>query len=75
MTDATRIVLTGGGGRLGGEIKRLLPGIVTPDLPDFDVCNADQVENMLDEYRPDLVIHAAAYTNVAGGGRPADCGG
>jgi dTDP-4-dehydrorhamnose reductase len=66
MTDSMRIVLTGGGGRLGSELKSLLPGVITPDLPAFDICNAEQVERMLDEHRPDLVVHAAAYTNVAG---------
>ena len=65
-TNFERIVLTGGGGRLGSEIKRLLPGIITPDLPDFDICKAEQVEAVLDEYQPEIVVHAAAYTNVAG---------
>lgn len=60
-----RILMTGGGGRLGSEIRSLLPGIYTPDLPDFDVTRRDDVDKAFDEFKPQLVIHAAAYTNVS----------
>ena len=63
------IVLTGGGGRLGSELKQLLPGIITPDLPDFDITCSDHVESVLDQHKPKLVVHAAAYTNVGGAER------
>lgn len=61
-----KILLTGGGGRLGSEIKQVIPDLITPDLPDFDICKPEQVEATLDKYQPDVVVHAAAYTNVAG---------
>ncbi|MHB1457169.1 MAG: SDR family oxidoreductase [Armatimonadota bacterium] len=60
-----RILMTGGGGRLGSEIKSLLPGIHTPDLPDFNITCNDDVDKAFDEFKPLLVIHAAAYTNVS----------
>lgn len=61
-----RILLTGGGGRLGAELKKLLPGIITPDLPEFNIVNRRDVEEVLAAYQPALVVHAAAYTNVSG---------
>jgi dTDP-4-dehydrorhamnose reductase len=60
-----KILITGGGGRLGNEIRNLLPGIIAPDLPDFDITRRNDVERIFDEFKPKLVIHAAAYTNVS----------
>ncbi|MHB1002040.1 MAG: SDR family oxidoreductase [Armatimonadota bacterium] len=60
------ILFTGGGGRLGSEIKLLIPGIITPDLPGFNITNFNHVTSVIDEFKPKLVVHAAAYTNVGG---------
>ncbi len=70
MTDTTeRILFTGGGGRLGTAIRALLPGLITPDLPEFDLTRPDDVAATLDAQRPTLIVHAAAYTDVAGAER------
>lgn len=64
-----RIILTGGGGRLGTELRLLLPGLIAPDLPDFDITRLSDVERAIDMHEPELLVHAAAYTNVSGAER------
>ena len=66
MISSDRILFTGGGGRLGGEVRKLLPGLVTPDLPEFDITRPGDVNEAVSHYRPELIVHAAAYTNVPG---------
>ena len=61
--------MTGGNGRLGNELRRLIPAVAAPDLPEFDITRPADIERALDEYRPELVVHAAAYTDVAGAER------
>ena len=59
-----RILLTGGGGRLGSEIRELIPALIAPSSRELDVTDASQVQEVLARTQPDVVIHAAAYTNV-----------
>ncbi|HAU37818.1 MAG TPA: NAD(P)-dependent oxidoreductase [Phycisphaerales bacterium] len=66
---AERMLLTGGSGRLGRELQRLLPGIAAPGRDELDVTRAETVVAALDRWRPEVVIHAAAYTDVAGAER------
>lgn len=60
-----RILLTGGTGRLGTELRSLLPGIIAPARSELDITDPTGVGQALDRYRPSLVVHAAAYTDVA----------
>lgn len=60
------ILLTGGNGRLGTELRALLPGLVAPTSADMDVTDAAQVMAVVTRERPDVIVHAAAYTNVGG---------
>ncbi|MCI0584500.1 MAG: NAD(P)-dependent oxidoreductase [Chloroflexi bacterium] len=70
-----RIAVTGAGGRLGGAILRVIAaGSVSPAvaaveaLPwgraELDLDAPDSVGEHLDASQPDLVIHAAAWTDV-----------
>lgn len=59
-----RILMTGGGGRLGTELQALLPQIFAPRSNQLDVTNSAQVTEVFRRERPEIVIHAAAYTNV-----------
>jgi len=59
--------MTGGSGRLGSELAPLLPGIITPGWPDeLDVTDPCSVDAVLARWQPEVVVHAAAYTDVAG---------
>ncbi|WP_240741702.1 NAD(P)-dependent oxidoreductase [Deinococcus sp. KSM4-11] len=59
-----RILLTGGSGRLGTELRALLPGVVAPPSSELDVTQALQVLDVAERLRPKVIVHAAAYTNV-----------
>ena len=59
-------MLTGGEGRLGTELRSLIPGIFAPKEAEMDITHPEQIEKWLDAIRPTVVVHAAAYTNVAG---------
>ena len=60
------LLLTGGSGRLGSELRTLMPGIIAPPSAELDLTNAANVQHALRLYKPDVVVHAAAYTNVKG---------
>ena len=62
-----RILVTGGGGLLAGQLKQLAP----PDSEfifaghlEFDLTNPAQMARRLSELRPDAVINTAAYNLV-----------
>jgi dTDP-4-dehydrorhamnose reductase len=63
-----RIAITGGRGQLGRELARLLSpnhGIVILDLPECDITQRAEIDSIV-SYLPDVVIHAAAMTDVDG---------
>jgi len=60
-----RILITGADGQLGWELQQVLAG---EDLqlflwPEFDLLKPD-VKGKVQAAKPDVVVHAAAYTNV-----------
>jgi dTDP-4-dehydrorhamnose reductase len=62
-----RVLVAGSGGQLGRALSASVPAGVTliaPPEAEFDVCNADQVAEVVGAARPDLVINAAAWTAV-----------
>jgi dTDP-4-dehydrorhamnose reductase len=61
--------LTGAGGRLGTELLALVPGLIPLRRPEFDLTDPECVARSLDRWKPDVVVHAAAYTDVAGAER------
>ncbi len=60
------ILLTGGNGRLGSELKTLVAEVVAPSSHDLDITNSSAVAQTLDHEQPKFIVHAAAYTNVSG---------
>lgn len=68
-----RILITGASGQLGHELQHVLHDqqLMPADMPDFDLTKPG-VETHIKAARPDVVIHAAAYTDVDGAeGEPA----
>lgn len=65
-----RILVTGGQGQLGHAVQDtgLQRGfeIITPGHEELDVTDLGGIKRALDQYTPQVVIHAAAYTNVDG---------
>ena len=68
-----RILITGAHGQLGTELQRVLHGheTVPVDLPGFDLTQSSCRQHIVDA-RPDVVIHAGAYTDVDGAERDPD---
>ena len=62
-----KILLTGGNGQLAKQIELKFKDIyelVTLSKNDLDVTNRENVESVLVNFKPDIIINAAAYTDV-----------
>ncbi|MDW8426901.1 MAG: sugar nucleotide-binding protein, partial [Meiothermus sp.] len=59
------ILVTGGTGRLGTALRGLMPGLIAPGREELDITDLASVERSLQRYQPQVVVHAAAYTDVA----------
>lgn len=66
------VLLTGGSGRLGTELRAALPGLVAPTSTEMDVTDPAAVSATFSALKPGVVIHAAAYTDVARAERERD---
>ena len=65
----TRIVLVGRNGQVGWELERSLAGlgeIVALGRAQLDLADAPRVGSVVQAYAPDLVVNAAAFTDVEG---------
>ncbi len=62
-----RVALLGSKGQLGRELARTCPAtheLMGWDLPELDICDYAALSREMQAYRPQLVINAAAYTDV-----------
>lgn len=62
------ILITGANGQLGQALRKTLieHQLTLIDLPEVDITNRDQIQQLMVSSRPELVIHCAAYTDVDG---------
>jgi dTDP-4-dehydrorhamnose reductase len=67
-----RIAVTGARGRLGSALMALLPNGFAWSRPEYDLDDPGAAEALLERDRPELVIHAAAWTDVDGCARQPD---
>jgi dTDP-4-dehydrorhamnose reductase len=63
-----RILITGARGQLGRELQVAFASqtVLATDEPELDVTDAAAVGRMVDGFRPELIIHAAAFTDTRG---------
>lgn len=61
-----KIFLTGAQGQLGKELQKRLQGtdFLPTDVNELDITDESAVLQMIGRYRPDVVIHGAAWTQV-----------
>ena len=62
----SRLLLTGGNGRLGTELRSLIPEMVAPGSGEMDITDLESVLTAVRRECPDVIVHAAAYTDVGG---------
>jgi dTDP-4-dehydrorhamnose reductase len=62
-----RVIITGASGQLGRSLQKVLTeqNFDVLEIPRYDVADHSIVQ-ILPEYRPDLIIHSAAMTDVEG---------
>ena len=77
-----KILITGGNGQLGNELKSILTTgkaeigacpidyknteAIYTDADELDITNLEQVKEFVLREKPDVIINCAAYTNVDG---------
>ena len=66
------IIVTGGSGLVGKQLKDILPDAVYISSKDYDLTDLQQVKDMMFMYEPNVVVHLAARVggildNVASG--------
>ncbi len=62
-----RILLTGKTGQIGWELARLLPGfgeLHATGRDELDLANPESIREAVRRFRPNLIVNAAAYTDV-----------
>ncbi len=69
-----RIYITGSKGQLGRALMRRLDqhDLLGVDLPEIDLTDLSATRVSVAAFRPDVIIHAAAYTDVDGAARNPD---
>ncbi|MFQ6006656.1 MAG: sugar nucleotide-binding protein, partial [Woeseia sp.] len=63
METDLRIMLTGGSGLLGSQLRKLAPDIGAPSRAELDITDRYAVSAYIASHHPDLIIHAAAVTD------------
>jgi dTDP-4-dehydrorhamnose reductase len=61
------ILLFGGSGKVGSELKKLIPGIgilIAPQHSEADFLEPDTIRSTILKQKPRIIINAAAYTDV-----------
>lgn len=59
-----KILLTGGTGQLGKELLKLRE-YLAPSHQEMSITVENSVKNYLSNHKPDLIVHAAAYTDTS----------
>ncbi len=59
-----KILLTGGTGSLGSEIKKIIPDCYSPTKSELDITKKEDVFNFFQNNEIDLILHTAALTSI-----------
>lgn len=62
--DESKILITGGSGRLGKACKKIMPTAMYPTREDMDIRENESVRGFFDENKPEFVLHLAAKTGI-----------
>ena len=63
-----KMLVTGANGMLGQDLcpyfEKKGYEILRTDYDTLDICNEEMTKKVVSNYKPDIIIHCAAYTNV-----------
>ncbi len=63
MNKSFKIMMSGGSGLFGSNLKKIEPEIISPSHAELDVADSISLGSFLDKHKPDIFVHAAAYTS------------
>lgn len=64
MIPESKILITGGTGRLGKAFKKILPKAMYPGRNEMDINNKEMVKDFIQTHKPEIVIHLAAIASI-----------
>jgi len=59
-----KVLITGGTGSLGKSLKNVFKDASFPTHKQMDVTNPESVNNVIPDYKPDVLIHTAALVSI-----------
>lgn len=77
MEKSAKILITGGKGQLGTELSNELfnrgyTNIKSVDIDELDITDEIKVHHYINEFKPKVIFHCAAFTNVDGAEKNSD---
>jgi dTDP-4-dehydrorhamnose reductase len=66
VVGTIKTLIVGGGGMLGSDLCKAFPEAVKLTHKELDITNRDNVMESIQKTKPDVVLNAAAYTDVDG---------
>ena len=61
-----KVLITGASGALGKSLRKFFKGAVCPTHSEMDVTDAGSVDRNILSFKPEILIHAAAYVDIRG---------
>lgn len=58
------ILITGASGKLGRELSKVYPSVLTPARQEMDLTDPESIHSYLLHHMPDIVIHTGALTGI-----------
>lgn len=58
------VLISGGSGRLGKELKRVFPDALAPTHEELDITNIEKVRQYVSELNVGVIIHSASLTSI-----------
>lgn len=64
MIQESKILITGGSGRLGKACKKILPNALYPSRSDMDITEPAMIQSYIEKHKPAIIIHLAALASI-----------